>query len=254
MKYEIQPFSLTDAPESCAIIFFHGCNLRCKYCHNPSLVEYDSMLNYDYQEDALLKEIGNLQGINPKGEKFNKVKWLIFSGGEPFLLSEVRGNKGIFKFLNKAKNQGLKVGVYTNGVSQNLCRAISENLIDFVNIDFKHIDISKVSTPIPNYIDRLQRSIEATYKSYVDYKLEYFFVNTVVCKSMHTSEDLKNMRNWLDNIMTNASILYERDYSKFTNGWVLTPFNNDFNKNPTLGNLDYNNEKLSIDEIKQMLI
>ena len=37
--------SLIDFPgKICSVIFLGGCNLQCKYCHNPSLAKNDSSL------------------------------------------------------------------------------------------------------------------------------------------------------------------------------------------------------------------
>ena len=33
----IETFGLADGPGIRTVIFFNGCNLRCKYCHNPEM-------------------------------------------------------------------------------------------------------------------------------------------------------------------------------------------------------------------------
>ena len=33
----IETFGLVDGPGIRTVIFFNGCNLRCKYCHNPEM-------------------------------------------------------------------------------------------------------------------------------------------------------------------------------------------------------------------------
>ena len=33
----IESFGLVDGPGIRTVIFFNGCKLRCKYCHNPEM-------------------------------------------------------------------------------------------------------------------------------------------------------------------------------------------------------------------------
>ena len=43
----IETFGLVDGPGIRTVIFLNGCNLRCKYCHNPEL---QNALSYDSEE------------------------------------------------------------------------------------------------------------------------------------------------------------------------------------------------------------
>ena len=45
----IETFGLVDGPGIRTVIFLNGCNLRCKYCHNPEMwLKRD--LNYTSEE------------------------------------------------------------------------------------------------------------------------------------------------------------------------------------------------------------
>ncbi len=119
----IQKTSLIDFPQIIStVLFTGGCNLRCLYCHNPSLVCNDCNLNH-YSNNEVL---GLLQ------KRKHLIGGVVVTGGEPTLA------KGIVTFLQKVKEIGLKVKLDTNGFQPHvLKRLISEKLLDYVAIDIK---------------------------------------------------------------------------------------------------------------------
>jgi pyruvate-formate lyase-activating enzyme len=259
--FEFNPFSLVDAPDSCAIIFCRGCNLTCKYCYNLDLLNINLIKSGLLAED-IIQKIQALQSINPKGKPYTTVKWLIISGGEPAKNSAVYINT-IISFLKEAKKIGLKTGIFTNGISRTLPTLLDTKLLDFVNIDFKHIDINQILKVHigtewsawfnnDNTKSSLYSNIEKAYYYYNNYELDYLYINTVVCKSFHTKEVLSEMKEKLNEIISNIPIILKRE-SHIKLGWVLTPFFNDNNKLLTLGNLDYNIEKISKSELQNIV-
>jgi pyruvate formate lyase activating enzyme len=105
-----------------SMIFFSGCNFRCPYCQNASLIPMDSGKDFDTAE--LQKRIeGNSDVIDAVG----------FSGGEPCLQTEAL--KGLAKI---AKAIGLKVLLETNGSNPDAINVLAdEGLLDYVAIDVK---------------------------------------------------------------------------------------------------------------------
>lgn len=45
--FNIQRFSLFDGPGVRTAVFFKGCNLRCRWCHNPESLKREAQLYYD---------------------------------------------------------------------------------------------------------------------------------------------------------------------------------------------------------------
>lgn len=238
MSFEFSPFSLIDAPGSCAIIFCRGCNLRCKYCYNTEL--FDTTKGLSLQE--VIEALKNTQQESVRG-KFNTIEWLIISGGEPLCgqLSEIS------TLIDVARDMGLKIGMYTNGISPHFMNVVSK--LDFLNLDFKHWNSSFNKGDVKYSI---LDPIKLAYKSYMLGDLKYCYFNTVVCNSLHSIKDLKQMKFLLETtIERRIPILEKRSEGNF--GWLLTPFFNDFDKAKTLGDLSYMDNKVDIKSIKEKL-
>lgn len=105
-----------------SMIFFSGCNFRCPYCQNASLISVDS--GKDLEIADLQKRIeGNLDIVDAVG----------FSGGEPCLQTEA-----LKALARMAKTMGLKVLLETNGSNPAAIDALAdEELLDYVAIDVK---------------------------------------------------------------------------------------------------------------------
>lgn len=99
MLVDIEPFSLVDYPGLiAATVFFSGCNFRCGYCHNPTLVKNEGKPGISTGEvcSFLQTRQGLLDGV-------------CLTGGEPLLSGEVKTlAKGI-------KELGFKLKLDTNG-------------------------------------------------------------------------------------------------------------------------------------------
>lgn len=113
------PVSLLDYPGKIAsVVFTYGCNLRCRYCHNPELVIGRKPAN------RLNDFFEHLNGKDIEG--------VAVTGGEPLV------SPGIAEFLKKIKGLGCGVKLDTNGfLPAKLERVCKEGLADFVSVDLK---------------------------------------------------------------------------------------------------------------------
>jgi pyruvate formate lyase activating enzyme len=128
------------------VIFFAGCNFRCPYCQNSSLLPLDSGREVNL---ALLRE------------RFEANKMFIdavvLSGGEPLLQPEP-----VIEAAKLARSFGLKVMLDTNGsVEKHIDKVLRTGFIDRVALDVKAplnpIDYGRI-TGCP---DLGQESVEA---------------------------------------------------------------------------------------------
>ena len=106
-----------------AILFTRGCNLRCAYCHNPELLEYNASqpdaLTEEELDEFLEKRKGRLDGI-------------VITGGEPTLQADLAD------FCAKLKKMGYLVKLDTNGTNPQVVEdLLKQKLVDFIAMDIK---------------------------------------------------------------------------------------------------------------------
>ncbi len=162
-----------------ATIFLGGCNFRCPFCHNASLVlspETQPIITEDEIFTTLEKRVGILEGV-------------CITGGEPTLYP------GLVDLIKKIKDLGLLVKLDTNGFNPSLLSDLLEsNLINYVAMDiknskekyslttgFKNIDISKIS-----------KSISILLGCDIDYEFR-----TTVVKEFHQASDFVSIGKWI---------------------------------------------------------
>lgn len=113
--------SLVDYPGLPAgVIFTPGCNYRCFYCHNRSLIDGSWQLMPAAEVlEFFAKRIGQLDGV-------------VITGGEPTLQPD------LLSFLKQIKAMGYQVKVDTNGSNPaQISRIIHEDLVDYFAVDYK---------------------------------------------------------------------------------------------------------------------
>ncbi|MCR5096000.1 MAG: anaerobic ribonucleoside-triphosphate reductase activating protein, partial [Erysipelotrichaceae bacterium] len=162
--YGLQKLTLLDYPGNlAATVFTGGCNFRCPFCHNRSLV----FLNENDSEIASDDILSYLEG------RKKILDGVCISGGEPLL------HKGIRNFIRQVKNLGLKVKLDTNGTNyETLKTLVEEGLIDYVAMDIKNQPKKYAETIGLETFDlkQIERSKNYLLEDHVDYE----FRTTVV--------------------------------------------------------------------------
>lgn len=120
----LQKLTLLDYPgHMAATLFTAGCNFRCPFCHNASLV-LSSGGEKSYPEEDVIAFLKKRQGI---------LDGVCVTGGEPLL------QPGLADFLFRVKALGYLVKLDTNGsFPQRLVPLVENKLVDYVALDVKN--------------------------------------------------------------------------------------------------------------------
>lgn len=180
-KFGLQKMTLLDYPGRVACtIFTTGCNFRCPFCHNGSLVKGTAdLLDGEEIFEFLRKRAGILEGI-------------CLTGGEPLL------HKGVLSLMEEARKLGYRVKLDTNGYLPELLEGVlKEGLADYVAMDIKNSpEKYAVTANVPDLdIGKIEESIALLKSS----SLPFEFRTTVVAP-FHTPEDFDAIGKWLGDV------------------------------------------------------
>lgn len=177
----IQKLTLLDYPGVVACtVFTAGCNFRCPFCHNSSLVLPEQIDDNFLEDDEVFEFLKKRRGV---------LDGVAVTGGEPLL------NADIADFLVKVKSLGYKIKLDTNGSNPELLSDIIRNkLIDRVAMDIKNAPADYAKTVGMDSIDisAVERSKEILLSGSIDYEFR-----TTVVKGIHTRESLLAAAEWI---------------------------------------------------------
>lgn len=177
----MQNLTLLDYPDTMAcILFTPGCNFKCPFCHNASLVVREAQ--DDLKEDKIFSYLEKRKGI---------LEGVVITGGEPLL------HKDLERFLYKIREMGYRIKLDTNGsCPAPLRHIIGEGLVDYVAMDIKnspnlYMKTIGIAHSGDALLGRINESIELLKDS-----VEHEFRTTVV-KGLHTGESLVEIAKWI---------------------------------------------------------
>ena len=163
-----------DNKVSCTL-FTNGCNFKCPFCHNSSLVlskvpplDFNVILDY-------LKTRKNI------------IDAVVITGGEPTLLD------GLKEKIIEIKKLGFLIKLDTNGTNPTcLQELINEKLIDYVAMDIKNGPTNYAKTiGLTSYdLTNIKKSIDILKKGTIDYEFR-----TTLVKEFHSQSDMEEIRN-----------------------------------------------------------
>ncbi|MDX9888427.1 MAG: anaerobic ribonucleoside-triphosphate reductase activating protein [Anaerovoracaceae bacterium] len=180
--YGLQKVTLLDYPGKVACtVFTVGCNFRCPFCHNKSLVT-------EIAEDASILEADFFSYLEKRKAVLDGV---CITGGEPLLQTDIED------FLVKIKEKGYLVKLDTNGsFASSLKNLVSKGLVDYVAMDVKN-SIERypqtVGLDICNTKD-IEKSVDFLLSGSIPYEFR-----TTVVGEFHDKESFIKIAQWIEN-------------------------------------------------------
>lgn len=172
----LQKLTLLDYPGKMAcIVFTGGCNLRCPFCHNASIVLNPSDES-EFSVDDVLAFLRKRQGI---------LEGVVITGGEPLM------QKDVSDFIEKVRELGYSVKLDTNGTYPDKLRdLIDKGLVDYVAMDVKASPSGyPPAVGIGGYdISKITQSINLLLEGRVDYEFR-----TTVVRQFHSVFDMNSL-------------------------------------------------------------
>ncbi len=163
-----------------SVLFLPGCNFRCPFCHNHSLV-----LNPEQYEDIPLSHV-----LERLVELRRWIDGVCISGGEPTIHSDLP------LLMAEIKALGLSIKLDTNGSQPHMLRSlVDKGLVDFVAMDIKapldELCYARAAGMVVD-LDTIRESIALLQHGKAEYQLRITIV-----PALHREEDLLHLAHQL---------------------------------------------------------
>jgi len=176
----LQKLTLLDFPgHTACTVFTGGCNYRCPYCHNATLVRDPHSQPVLPEEEIfafLTKRRGLLDGV-------------AVTGGEPTLMRDLPD------FARRVKDMGFALKLDTNGTNPAmLASLLEEGLVDYVAMDIKTCreNYPRVTGIHGCRVEQVEESAGLLMAGKTDFEFR-----TTVVDSLHGPEDFERIGRWL---------------------------------------------------------
>lgn len=173
-----QKLTLLDFPGKMACtVFTGGCNFRCPFCHNASLI--NNPTEYTTSCDEVLEYLKKRQGI---------LQGVCITGGEPLLQPDLE------EYIRKIKTLGYSVKLDTNGyLPDRLESLLNTGLVDYVAMDIKASkDNYSKAAGVPIDIEKIEKSVELLKNGNIPFEFR-----TTVVKGIHSVDEFEKIAEWI---------------------------------------------------------
>ena len=180
--HSMESMGLVDGPGIRTVIFFQGCALRCKFCHNPDTWEFKG--GEELTPEALVKKISRFKPY------FKQNGGVTFSGGEPLMQPQF-----LLEVLKLCKQEEIHTCIDTAGVGQGNYDEIL-SYTDLVLLDLKEITKPAYESMTKMPMDRFDEFLEALKRNGTK-----IWIRHVVVPGLTDSEEhMKQLKAYIDRI------------------------------------------------------
>ena len=200
--HSFESFGAVDGPGIRFVVFFQGCGLRCKYCHNRDTWPLNSGL--EYTSDELISKIlryKNYFTVSGGG--------VTFSGGEPLLQQDF-----LLELLSKLKKLGIHTAIDTSG-----CFPLTDKMktiIDLANLFL--LDIKCINDDICKDLVGVSNKLELEFARYLSEINKPVWIRQVLVPGITDhEEDLLQLKDFLATLknIKKVEILPYHDLGRF---------------------------------------
>lgn len=181
--HSIESMGLVDGPGIRVVVFFQGCALRCKFCHNPDTWSPNG--GEEYTPEQLVRKI---ERFKPYFEKSGG--GVTFSGGDP-----LRQPEFLLEVLKLCKKKDINTCIDTAGYGFGKYDEILK-YTDLVLFDIKHITREGYKNITSMEIDESLKFLEAMKKNDTKIWIRHVIVPGITDEEEH----LKQLKEFIDKI------------------------------------------------------
>ena len=180
--HSMESMGLVDGPGIRTVIFFQGCSLRCRFCHNPDTWEFNSGEITD--PETLVKKISRFKPY------FKNTGGVTFSGGEPLMQPDF-----LLETLKLCKQENIHTCIDTAGYGMGSYDEILE-YTDLVLLDLKHVSETDYKQMTGRTMNRFQEFLSALEKS----ETPIWIRHVVVPGITDSQEHMENLKTYISTI------------------------------------------------------
>lgn len=181
--HSIETMGLVDGPGIRVVVFFQGCALRCKFCHNPDTWACSG--GEEYTPEELVKKIERF-----KTYFASSGGGVTFSGGEP-----LRQPEFLLEVLKLCKNKGIHTCIDTSGYGFGDYDEILR-YTDLVLFDIKHYTREGYKNITLMEIDESLKFLDAMKRNNTKMWIRHVVVPGLTDEETH----LRSLKEFIDTI------------------------------------------------------
>lgn len=191
--HSIESLGTVDGPGIRSVVFFQGCSLRCRYCHNPDT--WDTTWGTEIDSKEVVQKVERFKSY------FGKQGGITLSGGEPLLQPEFAA-----EILRACQEKGIHTAVDTSGwVDQSSLEKVLP-YTDLLLLDVKALNNAEYKWLTGKTNDEFLRTLELIKRKKQELWLRYV-VLPGINDSPHHLDQLSELVHLLGSNVKNVEFL-----------------------------------------------